>query len=348
MLLVLIGLGLVAAVYLGGVVSKKAALSVTSDPSGQKVLLDNQEVGTTPFFSDQLEEGNPVLSFGNFNQKIRLTSGALSVVNWVLGPSETFSAGEVVWFSDSSVGSELLVITKPAAEVFLNGEPLGDSPLSQSVEPGEYDLEIKKSGYFSRKLKISVKKDFRLNVSANLSLNPFSATPLPIASPSANLTVMDLSGGKLPLAADPSLWVAGAVFWAPRIEEKTEYHFFLTSEGKLYDPQGSEVSLDSLTQTAEKRTIGYLGDGSAALTAAAQSTLNTLALKLYPAPPQVQILNTGIGYLKVRSGPGKSYSEVGRVNVGNKYNYLGEQDGWYKIEFEGKEGWVSSEYSKKL
>lgn len=347
LLLVLIILGLVAAVYLGGVVSKKAALSVTSDPSGQKVLLDNQEVGTTPFLSDQLDEGNPVLSFGNFNQKIRLTAGALSVVDWVLGPSETFSAGEVVWFSNSSTGSELLVITKPVAEVFLNGESLGDSPLSKSVDPGEYDLEMKKDGYFSRQLKISVKEGFRLNVSANLALDPFPTSPAKLSSPSSNLTVWNLSLGSSTPVADSSLWVAGAVFWSSRLEEPVTYHFFLTTEGKLYDAQGSEVSANSLTRTEDQKTIGYLGNSSA-LTTTAQTTLNTLAAKLYPTAPQVQILDTGIGYLRVRSGPGKSYSEIGRATVGSKYTYLGEQSGWFKINFQGKEGWVSSDYARKL
>src|SRR3989304_2328788 len=106
---------LVFAVFLSGAVGKNAALSVSSDPSGQKVLLDNAEVGTTPYLSDQLESGNPVLSFGSFIQKVRLMSGALTVVSWTLGPSETFSGGEVAWFSDSSTGGELVVITRPVA-----------------------------------------------------------------------------------------------------------------------------------------------------------------------------------------------------------------------------------------
>ncbi len=348
LLLLLLVLGLIGAVYFGGVISKKAALSVTSDPSGQKVLLDNQEVGTTPFLSDQLEEGNPVLSFGNFTQKIRLTSGALSVVNWVLGPAETFSAGEIVWFSNSSTGSELLVITKPVAEVFLDGESLGESPLSRSVAPGEYDLEIKKEGYFPRKLRISIREGFRLNVSANLALDPFPPSAKALASPNPNLAVWDLSLGSGTLLADPSLWVAGAVFWASRRENPEVYHFFLTTAGSLYDAQGSEVSLSSLSRSEEKKTLGYLGDGSGNLTAAARTTLNALAVKLYPVPPQVQVLDTGIGYLRVRSGPGKSYSEIGRAEVGSKFTYLGEQGDWFKINFNGKEGWVSKDYSKKL
>lgn len=348
LLILAIVLGLILAVFLSGAVSKNAALSVSSDPSGQKVILDNKEVGTTPFLSDQLEASNPVLSFGDFNQKIRLTAGALTVVDWVLGPSETFSAGQVAWFSESSTGSELVVITRPVAEVFLNGQSIGDAPLSKSLEPGEYDLELKKDGYFSRSIKVSVKEGFRLNVSANLAFNPFPSEPKQLSAPNSNLTVWDLSLSSSTLAGDAASWVAGAVFWAPRLESPTEYHFFLTAEGKLYDATGSEVSLDSLLQISEKRTIGYLGVSAEELSSAASATLSSLASRLYPTPPQVQILDTGIGYLRVRSGPGKSYDEIGRATVGSKYTYLAQQSGWYKIDFNGREGWVSADFAKKL
>lgn len=341
-------LGLIFAVFLSGTVSKNAAISVSSDPTGQKVLLDNAEVGTTPYLSDQLEAGNPVLSFGDFNQKIRLTAGALTVVDWVLGPSETFSAGHVAWFSESSTGSELVVITRPVAEVFLDGDSLGDSPLSKSLEPGEYDLELRKDGYFSRSIKVSVKEGFRLNISANLALNPFPLEPKPLSSPSSNLAVLNLSLSSSPFSGEDSDWVAGVVFWASRQEDAVAYHFLLTAAGKLYDETGSEVSLSSLSKITEKRTLGYLGTSTGKLSSAASKTLNSLAARLYPTPSQVRILDTGIGYLRVRSGPGKSYDEIGRATVGSKYTYLGQQGDWYKIVFEGDEGWISSDYAERL
>jgi len=346
-LIALIVLVLIAAVYFGGVVTRSAALSVTSDPSGQKVYLEDQEVGETPYFSDQLDESNPVIRFGDFNQKVRLTAGALSVVNWTLGPSEIFSAGEVVWFSESSTGTELLVITKPVAEVFLAGESLGDSPLSKPLAEGEYDLEIRKEGYFTRKIRISVREGFRLNVSATLAVNPFPASPAVLTSPHSSLTVFSLSRSLPVLSADYAAWVQGAAFWAPRDESETEYDFFLTAEGKLYDAEGSEVSLTSLSRTTDTYVLGYLGTSSS-LTSAASATLNSASARLYPAPPQVQIQETGIGYLRVRSGPGTGYGQIGEAPVGKKYTYLGEQGDWYKIDFNGNEGWISADYAKKL
>lgn len=64
----------------------------------------------------------------------------------------------------------------------------------------------------------------------------------------------------------------------------------------------------------------------------------------------VEILETGTGFLRVRSEPSIGASESARVTPGKKYPYLDKDDaGWFKIEYEkGKSGWVSSQYAKKV
>ncbi len=49
-------------------------------------------------------------------------------------------------------------------------------------------------------------------------------------------------------------------------------------------------------------------------------------------------------YLSVRTGNNTSYTRIGVVAAGTKHELLGENDGWYKINFEGKEGWISGKY----
>lgn len=62
----------------------------------------------------------------------------------------------------------------------------------------------------------------------------------------------------------------------------------------------------------------------------------------------VVILDTPTGWLRVRSGPGTTFVEVAKVNPGEKYEFLEESSGWYKIQFKGgKEGWVVGTYVKK-
>jgi hypothetical protein len=344
-IIAILGLGIY---LLYGELTLKAALSVTTDPEGKTAYLNDQELGTTPVYRDDLDDGEATLKFDDFSQEINLTGGALTVVNWSLGPSAGFSGGEVVWFSHSSTGTELLVIAKPEAEVFLGGESIGSTPLSKEVQAGEYTLEIKKDGYFSRSLKIAIKDGYRLNVSAELALDPFpSGDEAEIEGGGQNIKVVDLSTSRALLLADFDLWAEGAAFYAKEDEEKN-YDYFLTAEGKLYDADASEVSITSLTQQEEGIAVGYLGESGEGTTGEANTVLDQLRTALFPAPPQVLILETGVGFLRVRSGPGTNHTEIGKATPGETYEYLGEEGSWYKILFQGGEGWISSQFSQKF
>lgn len=65
---------------------------------------------------------------------------------------------------------------------------------------------------------------------------------------------------------------------------------------------------------------------------------------------KIEILNTSIGFLRVREEPGLTFPEVYRVKPGEIYEILekDESENWYKIEVEGVEGWVSGEFVKKI
>lgn len=64
--------------------------------------------------------------------------------------------------------------------------------------------------------------------------------------------------------------------------------------------------------------------------------------------PSVVIKDTPTGFLRVRASASTSAGEIGQVKPGEKYPFLEEKDGWYKITYsEGKDGWVSSKYVEK-
>jgi uncharacterized protein YgiM (DUF1202 family) len=64
---------------------------------------------------------------------------------------------------------------------------------------------------------------------------------------------------------------------------------------------------------------------------------------------QVTIKETETGWLRVRSEPSSSGSEVGLVNPGEKYPLLEESTDWYKIDLgNNKSGWVSAKYASKV
>lgn len=66
---------------------------------------------------------------------------------------------------------------------------------------------------------------------------------------------------------------------------------------------------------------------------------------------KVRISSTPTGFLRVRSDPSTLSEEVGKVEPGEDYNLLetDQKTGWFKIEFEeGKKGWISNQYAKKV
>ena len=82
---------------------------------------------------------------------------------------------------------------------------------------------------------------------------------------------------------------------------------------------------------------------------AALLLLTEKVLKNPPLTDKVEILPTGVGWLRVRSESNLSSAEVTKVNVGEKFLILKEETGWVKIRVdEETEGWVSSDFTKKI
>ncbi len=49
-------------------------------------------------------------------------------------------------------------------------------------------------------------------------------------------------------------------------------------------------------------------------------------------------------YINVWAGPGTKFEIIGKLNVGFKITALEEKLGWYKINYQGREGWVNGYY----
>ncbi|MGB9792219.1 MAG: N-acetylmuramoyl-L-alanine amidase, partial [Thermacetogeniaceae bacterium] len=45
--------------------------------------------------------------------------------------------------------------------------------------------------------------------------------------------------------------------------------------------------------------------------------------------------------VNIRSGPGTSYGVIGQVEEGDVLEAVGESNGWYKVRFQGKTGWIA-------
>ena len=69
--------------------------------------------------------------------------------------------------------------------------------------------------------------------------------------------------------------------------------------------------------------------------------------KVVIEPKKVKIIN---GNCYVRTKPNTSGSIINTAHKNETYTYLNEksEDGWHKIDFNGKEGWVSGKYSELI
>ena len=63
-------------------------------------------------------------------------------------------------------------------------------------------------------------------------------------------------------------------------------------------------------------------------------------------PAQAASCGTGktTATVNVRTGASTKYRKIGKLSKGKKVNLYKTKNGWYKIKFNGKYGWVSKKY----
>jgi hypothetical protein len=328
------------------------------------VSLNNEKIGTTPLELFRSSPGEKTLSLGNgrntYQTKISLSSGTLTVVNWGLGPTSTFSEGEVLWFEKGQRRgtAPLLVISDPeGAEVRLDDVLLGNTPLVNSdLSAGEHTLKISQENYKERVISLNLQEGYKLNVKVKLFLLPFlSKTATKIESPGDPRFVLAGFYADNPLlTADPSGWVKGLTFYWNLGREATEsglpYDYLLDAGGQLYDTAGVKLAAASeVEKKLEKARIAYLGRTGEALAEAAQKTLADFAGKVFLTVRKVEVSGTPQGWLRVREKPSTEAKELGRVNERERLELLSETAGWYQIRTAaGLVGYISAAYARKL
>lgn len=160
---------------------KKAALQVTSD-SKATVFLNEEHVGQTPYFDEDLKPGEYSLKlipetteppFLSWQGMLKLSSGILTVVNRSFGEAEEFSSGYVLSLEPiaEKEAVRISVISTPdSVVVSLDGEPKGFTPLSlDGIEEGEHLLTISSSGYKEEAIKAKTVKGHKLVVNVQLA-----------------------------------------------------------------------------------------------------------------------------------------------------------------------------------
>ncbi len=160
---------------------KKAALQVTSNPKAT-VFLNEDHIGQTPYFDENLKEGEYTLKIVPDSSEsqiiswqgiVKLSSGILTVVNRNLGATEEESSGYVLSLEPITEKDEakISIISNPdSVVVSLNGEPKGFTPLTlEGIEEGEHLLIISSPGFKEETIKAKTIKGHKLMINVQLA-----------------------------------------------------------------------------------------------------------------------------------------------------------------------------------
>ncbi|PIS21191.1 hypothetical protein COT51_04050 [candidate division WWE3 bacterium CG08_land_8_20_14_0_20_41_15] len=359
------------AIFLGGsliylkilkpyVIKPPAALSVDCQDCKAVVFLDGKKMGATPLKLDTVPSGESKLLLSDgaytYEDEVTLTPKTRTVIRRGLGPSEIFSAGENIWLEKSDLGETVSILSNPIeAIVKVDGKELGKSPqTTETLSEGEHTIEIAKENYEGKAVKVTVLKGFKINIIFQLFPIPMPKSPSEIKlSETMDYKLLDLSTQNPLLFSDTMAWAKAVAYYIRTRKLDIKYNYFIDSFGKIYSEKG-EIYLPKEKINLKDKTIIYLGKSDdKEVTVAAKVAIEGLAAGKEVKPEnlanQVEVLETGTGWLRVRSEASLNGTEIGKVNVGEKYKFSEEVEGWYKITLsDGTTGWISSQYAKKL
>lgn len=247
----------------------------------------------------------------------------------------------------------LQVTSLPASTVYINGKPLGKTPLckcdsTEMLPVGDYTIKL-------------VPLDSSLSsYEDRITINP------------SVLTVVDRTFGDVGKSS-------GSVITLSKISQPHLAQLFVTSF-----PYGATVSVDNNTAGSTPQLVssitdsdhdiviskdGYLSktirihgvlgyklnaliylatDITNASSSSATATEQPIASPSATTQQTVIILSTPTGFLRVRDAASLGGNEITQVHPGETYPLVIQVSGWFEIKLsDGKLGWISSSYAKE-
>lgn len=193
-------------VFLG--FQSKAGLKISASTEAV-VFLDDQKVGKTPFQNDALKAGEYKVALvseeGNWQGRVLLSGGTLSLINREIAPTATFSSGETLTLQKGT--GAVIVSTPGGVQVEVDGKIYGQTPTSLSnLGAGEHIFVLSRQGYLSRSIRATIPSGMMLAVSVDLAMaENFPAAAVPTLTSIPKLKVGQTPTGFLRVRERPSL-----------------------------------------------------------------------------------------------------------------------------------------------
>ena len=276
-------------------------------------------------------------------KKLRLLVLVLIVITLLIGLS-FYLVGVL---KPKSTG--IIVHTDPTSIVFINGEEFGRTPFeTKKLKPSEIVLRLIPESFGSPLLPYETKLDLKAGVQT-LVKRKFGKTQEESSGGIISFEKVTKGETEVVVVSIPDTaqvkidgQVKGFTPYKTSSILPGEHTITVSFQGyleetfeiKVYDGYKSTIIVD-LAKSQQAEPTSFLEEEP----------------KEENPKEVVEIITTPVGYLRVRKEPSTLGEEIGRVNPGERYEVLeiDQQTGWYKIEYEeGKEGWVSNQYAKRV
>lgn len=241
--------------------------------------------------------------------------------------------------------SLLRVESEPTAVVYVNGEEVGATPLEKDLPTGEISVKlipISQEPLSPYEIKIGLTAGVKTIIKRNIGPDEAASSGVVVSfekdfsegAPIAIVTTPDGAGVKIDN-------VARGVSPIKVINLEAGTHEIVVSAMGYKEERFSVQTHKGFKLTA---IVALSRDGSPT-----NPNFATPAPSPTPSVSEktVEILETTVGYLRVRSEASVASEELARVEPGDRFKYVDEDGQWVKIEYEeGKAGWVSKEFTK--
>lgn len=282
-----------------------------------------------------------------------------------------FAVGVIIRFvyvSQTSKEGRLQIISSPSANVLINDEPAGKTPYEATLPAGEYNVKL---------LPDQSGSDDPISWTGTVKVNPSTKTFVSqeigansLTSSGVILTVQEIEDksakkgtGQIEIQTEPD---GGIVFLddeeqgiAPVIlsdipsgdHELSVFSpgFFRRSQKIQVQPGYRIVAIYSLAIDPAHKKIEPIDEDDVKASDEASLKIDDEDPETTPADTKVRTISinqTDVGYLNVRSKPSTSSEIVAKLEPGDTFEVLEEDNGWLKIEYEERgEGWISETYT---
>ena len=241
-------------VHLQELPPENGSLLVASDVSGAQVLLDGEEIGTTPLIHD-VEPGEHVVEIRAeglepHSSVINVTAGERVVVNPTLLPERPPAA-------------TLRVLSTPeGATVWIDGEERGPAPLTvEDLPPGVHIVEGRAEGYRSAEREVTAEPERQVTIRLQLEHIPTTASIRVTSTISAAEVLLDGRPlGRTPFTAEElEPGEHNLVVRAPGHHDWE--HRFVVAAGEQLDVQATPGGFGRLTVVSTATGAEVLVDG---------------------------------------------------------------------------------------